>query len=349
MSYKIKIRILTPIPHSLTFGGIEMKSKKYIDYLSMYDDIDIGYLDYFNQDEEYDILHIIGASIDTARPALYAKRKGKKVVISPIWFKEYNLLFQKIANNIFQKLKFVPNSFSLVGEMLDECDLILNNNNGEKEQLKYIFSLNDKKFITIYNGIDTDMFLNIAKRNLFKKEYNLDKYILSVAMVDPRKNTLNLIKAFLEIDTDYKLVLMGDFRMFNKKYNQQVEQLINDNKERVIITGQIKHGSELMKSAYINADIHVLPSILETPGNSSMEACLAGCKVLVGECEPIREYFKNNIFYCNQYSVKDIKDKLEYLINLKSFNKKKQINYMIQYFAWEEQLKKLSNIYKEII
>ena len=52
-----------------------------------------------------------------------------------------------------------------------------------------------------------------------KAKYGLDKYILTVSRIEPRKNHQMLLKAFLELQLyklGYKLVIVGAMDLKNK-------------------------------------------------------------------------------------------------------------------------------------
>jgi glycosyltransferase involved in cell wall biosynthesis len=45
------------------------------------------------------------------------------------------------------------------------------------------------------------------------------------------------------------------------------------------------------------SQVHVCPSLFETPGLANIEAAAMGCKLAVGDSKPVREYFKDEAIY----------------------------------------------------
>ena len=97
-----------------------------------------------------------------------------------------------------------------------------------------------------------------------KKKYNLPtKFILSVCSIEPRKNLLNLLKAYkllLDINPkiQHKLVLVGREAWGKNLISNKIIEL--NLKKDVIITGHIP--DEDLICIYNQADIFVFPSIL---------------------------------------------------------------------------------------
>jgi len=97
----------------------------------------------------------------------------------------------------------------------DNADLILPNSYAEKRQLTSIFGEPAGKIEVLYNRVP-ELDESIADQSeLQKRGLEPYKYFLSISHIEPRKNTLNLIKAFLKFaqtSPDFKLVLIGKLR-----------------------------------------------------------------------------------------------------------------------------------------
>lgn len=327
------------MPWSLSFGGLEVQANAYITQLRRY--LDIDFLAPYSNDD-FDVLHVVGTSVETARPSIYAKRKGKKVLISPVMYRDENLMFLKVMNLVFNKMPF-PNWFKLNQEALNVADLILPNSNEEVIQIRKIFDLLEEKCRVLHNGVEDDLFKNVSP-NLFYKNYRLRDFVLSCAMIDPRKNTLRLVKAFLESGIKTKLVLIGGYRPFNESYNREVSELLAHNKDKIVFLGQMKPKDPMMLSAFLGARLFALPSILETPGLSNLEAGLAGCRLLVGDCKPVREYFGDSAVYCDPKNIGDISRKmLNAYMDEDSILPKKII---LEKYTWRVIARNLEKIYR---
>jgi hypothetical protein len=77
----MKVKIFPEYPFSLVYGGIEIRSQRTLNALKKIG-VDVDFLNYYEKDDNYDILHIFGNP-----PSIFelVKNKGnKKIVISSV-------------------------------------------------------------------------------------------------------------------------------------------------------------------------------------------------------------------------------------------------------------------------
>jgi|SRR5581483_26233 len=106
------------------------------------------------------------------------------------------------------------------------------------------------------------------------KRFNLpDKFIFSLAGVDPRKNTEELIDSYRESGMTLPLVLAGEV-------NADLEARINSPEllNRVIYLGRVSQ--EELSSLYRAAEMFIFPSLYEAFGLPLLEAMASGTPVL---------------------------------------------------------------------
>ena len=119
-------------------------------------------------------------------------------------------------------------------------------------------------------------------------QYNIEpkKYILSVATLNKRKNIPMLIDAFLQIETDIKLVLVGE---------PNNERFGSVNNKNIIFTGYIE--DDLLKILYKNALIYVFPSVYEGFGIPIIDAQAFGIPVLCSDIPVFKEIAGEGALY----------------------------------------------------
>jgi glycosyltransferase involved in cell wall biosynthesis len=100
----------------------------------------------------------------------------------------------------------------------------------------------------------------------FRERYKLNTYVLCVGNICPKKNQLSLAQICSKIGV--QLLLIGKIN----DNNYFKECIKHDN---VLYLGFMD--SYNMYNAYRFAKIHVLPSYVEIPGFSSLEAAASGC------------------------------------------------------------------------
>ena len=93
-----------------------------------------------------------------------------------------------------------------------------------------------RETVFIPNGIDVQ---NEKKADIITKKYGLEKdgYILFLARIVPEKGLHYLIDAFMQTDTDKKLVIAGGVS-HSGEYAKQIHDMAKD--DRIIFTGFVE-------------------------------------------------------------------------------------------------------------
>ncbi|MFN5135850.1 MAG: glycosyltransferase family 4 protein [Chitinophagaceae bacterium] len=183
-------------------------------------------------------------------------------------------------------------------EIASKASLLLPNSESEYNRLKLQYGIH-APYMVIPNGIRPDLFTgNVSP---FEKDESL---VLCAARIEGVKNQLHLIKALN--NTKFKLLLIG---------NPAPNQMSYYNHCRKVAAGNIKfiqqlHQDELL-AYYKKAKVHVLPSLFETTGLSSLEAAVMGCNVVISNRGDVKEYFKDFAFYCDPVSTQSILQAIE--------------------------------------
>jgi len=352
----MKIRILTQNPFSVWFWWVELQASKYIENIKKIDNtIDIWY---FKWDEkDFDILHIVWIH-NWINPYWIDVLKSKwiKIVVSSVFYIKPNSLFDFRRPIIYKLFSYIPfHIINWMKQLVNKADLILPNSEDEKNQLINIFWISSEKINILYNWVDKKYFDKINK-DLFKDKYNLEKYILSVSHIEPRKNHLSLIKWFLkykeENKSNLKLVLLWKFRWNYFDYHNEIKILLKNNEKNIIHIDNLSDKDDLFKSAYLWSEAHFLLSSLETPWLSNIESALAGKKLILWKCNPVKQYFKNYANYIDWKNLKQIIKEIENInSNITKNNKKEQknqIEFIKQNYTWENIWLELLNHYKNI-
>ena len=191
---------------------------------------------------------------------------------------------------------------------IKKADTIVTVSETIKNELIQTFNIDKNRIKVVYNSIG-EHFLNSKNNPEILEKYNIiqQKYILSVATLNRRKNIPELIKAFESITDKYpdiKLVLVGG--MGNEK-----RELLTKH-PNVIFTGYIP--DEDLPSLYKNALLYVFPSLYEGFGIPLIEAQYSNCPVLCSDIPVFQEVAGNGAEFCIPDS-NGIAAKLEYLIN----------------------------------
>ena len=174
------------------------------------------------------------------------------------------------------------------------------------EMVKHLH-IAEEKINVIYNGIDLKKFYKAKRKN--KKQY-----LLYVGTLQPRKNLVNIIKAYSYIadKIDDALIIVGGSGWKNSPVLEVVRSLGKQAKRRIVFKGYVD-GEELAQ-LYREAKLFVLPSLHEGFCLPILEAMASGTAVLTARRTAIPEVFGDAVQYADPYSPEDIAMKIYDLI-----------------------------------
>ncbi len=132
---------------------------------------------------------------------------------------------------------------------------------------------------------------NIPQNTSLKLENSViqtDKYILFVGTIEPRKNLLNLMKAYLklprEITDDFQLFIVGGEGWGEK---EELRQLQEQSAQKIKFLGYIS--DKELGALYQYASLFILPSFYEGFGLPLVEAMSYGVPVITSNCSSMPE------------------------------------------------------------
>lgn len=220
-------------------------------------------------------------------------------------------------------------------------DLVFPNSQMDKDLFKRLFAVPESKMKIIHNGVDRT-FLN-ASPDEFRKKHGSDPFVLSVGRIEPRKNQLNLIRAFKKTGLK-KLVLIGNTVSGFEDYRKRCE--IEGGGFTTFLPG-INHGNSMLASSYAACDLYVLPGWFETPGLVALEAALSGAKIAVTEDGSTREYFGEHASYFNPARLDSIASAINQSIDENRTDALRK--HITGNFTWEKIAESTVSAYNEAV
>jgi glycosyltransferase involved in cell wall biosynthesis len=244
------------------------------------------------------LLHLFGMSREGLELARVARKVGIPVVLSPIcWYEPRALAalqshpVRRLASLAAWGLRSIaPAIPSWRRELLLLADRVLPNSWSEAAQLVRLFGVDRNRVRVVPNGV-LPSFAS-ASPELFERQRGVRAFVLSVGRIEPRKNTLGLIRAVASLRLP--LVHIGEAPPGQGDYEEQCRRAGRD---AVIWLGRVDHHDPLLASAYAAARVFALPSWFETPGLAALEAALAGCSIAITPFGSTREYFLDHVQY----------------------------------------------------
>ncbi len=223
----------------------------------------------------------------------------------------------------------------------------------EAEQYKNM-GVSEDKIEIIPHGIASAEFVNLPRRGAFRKKYSLsdsEKVILYLGRIDKTKGFDLLCKTFADLSKSLngiKLVIVGP----DDGYLSSLKKLIKDLKirDKVLFTGPL-YGQEKL-SAYIDADVYVLPSIYEIFGITVLEACACGTPVIVTDRCGIADVIGREAGLVVPYDKEQLQGALlkmlgDEKLRLKFGEKGKSL--VNERFNWEKIAERVEGVYQSVI
>jgi len=234
---------------------------------------------------------------------------------NPKWYSKTYYLFYKTMTPILAK----------------NAKKILTVSNFSKQEIIKKLKIEEDKIAVIYNAISEGLCSDSKIPSI-----DDEKFILSVASIDPRKNFTRLLNAYLSSDIKLPLYIIGSK---NKVFGNC--NILSKSIKNVIFLGYVTD-SEL-KSYYAHAEIFLYPSLYEGFGIPPLEAISNNCPVIASDIPVFREIYKDCICYINPLSEKDIAEKINSLIY--NENEKRRLREkgksLLSIYSWEKSSKKV--------
>ncbi len=172
-----------------------------------------------------------------------------------------------------------------------------------------------------------------------------DGYILFLGRLVPEKGIKYLIEAYMELDTDKKLVIAGG-SSDTDEYFQEIKALAESD-PRIIFTGFVQ--GRALEELYSNAYVYTLPSDLEGMPLSLLEAMSYGNCCLVSdipECESVVGEYGVTF---RRADVSDLREKLAFLCGdgeKMSYFKEHAADYICEKYSWDDVVDSTLNLYR---
>ena len=213
--------------------------------------------------------------------------------------------------------------------------------------------MDSSKVEVIHPGIDTGIFnlyQDTKRQNQVRTKYNLpENYILYSGNIEPKKNILNLLKAFKLLRNNgakHSLVISGQR---NWKSKNIFDFLCTEfGPDEVILTGYIDRAD--IGYVYKMADCLLLPSFCEGFGFPALEAFACGVPVAAACVGILQEIDKNAYTNLNPHDPEQMAESITQLLTdykLRELQIKTALT-EVQKFNWSDCAAKTLALYREV-
>ncbi|MGI0479178.1 glycosyltransferase family 4 protein [Geminocystis sp. CENA526] len=225
---------------------------------------------------------------------VYPFSDGKKVMtIHDLTFLKYPFYSNQIVKTYTQRIK----------KCLQWTDLIITFANSTKQDIMEYFGVKSEKIvITSEASRYNNNYLKSKNIELIKSKINYDfsqPYILFVSTIEPRKNIINLVKAFNLLKKNYginhHLILVGQKGWNYETIFGEIEN--SEFKQDIHHLGYLS--DEEVAVCYHLTDVFVYPSFYEGFGLPVLEAMTLGAPVITSNTSSLPEVAQDSALYIN--------------------------------------------------
>jgi len=238
--------------------------------------------------------------------------------------------------------------FNKIKNALKISDKIVTISEYSRNDILENFDVPEEKVVNCYQSYYLpDIFLK-NKLSIKSLDLNPMEYFLFVGNIEPKKNVGRLIEAFLNIDTNKKLVIVGRKAWLWEELLKGAENAIAQGK--IILLNYVSR--ENLIALYQNAFAFVFPSLYEGFGLPPLESMACSCPVITSNLTSLPEVCGDAAIYCDPYSVLSIQNALEKMLNLNSDEREVLIKNgleRVKFFNKQDYKNRVLNVYESVL
>lgn len=226
-------------------------------------------------------------------------------------------------------------------------------NHAKKDIIEH-YNVAEKDVLVTYNAVNS-FFRPLDESEIMpqdlRKKFGIgsENYILSVCNLQPRKNLIRLIRAFIKYKKDYdgneKLVIVGKKAWM---YNDILKSSIDGHTD-IIFTDYVE--SDDLVRLYCEATCFIYPSFFEGFGIPPLEAMACGTPVAVAKATSLPEVVGDAGIYFDPYNEDEIEMAIKNLFNDEDVRERLRVDGLnrAKIFSWSESANLITSIYlKEV-
>lgn len=212
------------------------------------------------------------------------------VTLHDILFKDYPHLFPlsyRISKDILFRIS------------AKRADLLLTVSDYSRKRIAHHYKIPEENIHVTPNAVSEDFF-NISNEHAlqFVQKQGLEKYILYVSRIEPRKNQLALLKAYNELNLanrNFHLVFIGRHTITTNEFNEYLSNLSPYTKSHIHIYNNVNYQD--LKLWYKGCSLFVFPAIAEGFGIPPIEAGAAGVPCICNNATAMGDFkfFRKNL------------------------------------------------------
>lgn len=323
----------------------------------------------------FDLVHLFNvAHRDCHAQALNARRQGRPIVVSTIYWNQDELLRPgsrersdyverwrtRIRRPLWRLAEWVGlpsketarrrrlraqyyalGAHGMARAVIGMADWLLPSSALEREELLRDFPIGRAKPMRVVpHGVDPQLFAGggSAGGNRFLREHGTRDFLLCVGRIEARKNQVGLLTAVRGLGLP--VVLVG--AAVDPGYAARVRERLGP---KDVWVESWPH--DAMRDIYALARLHALPSFNDIPGLVSLEAAAMGVPVVVSRRGSVSDYLGGRADYCDPHDPADIRRACEAAL-ARPRPSEDLAAYVRSRFSWEHGADRVLEVYRDL-
>jgi glycosyltransferase involved in cell wall biosynthesis len=297
----MRIRFVPAQPHCFVYGGFDIQMHRTLEVLQA-QGVDARPLDFWSRDDDFNILHFWGFDPTHLLAANFAKRYGKKVVLTPLL--QYLTLRHRIRY-LGSWLEGAARDRIALGKLVDRFLVV---NEAQGETLRAFYRVPQSKLEVIPTMLDGQFFNPEPRFDTMSDGFK--GFLICAGNICARKNQLLLARA--AISAQIPVLFAGNSVGGEEDYSEAFAKLIASHS--FLRWNKWMAGEELQR-AYRAAIGVVLPSFEEQQPTIGLEAAALGKPLMLGAMAYAQQKFYRNAFLAKPNSIAHIATGLKALVS----------------------------------
>lgn len=254
----------------------------------------------------------------------------------------HDILFEQKEYKKYFSFKYRIVNGALFRWSASRANILLTVSEYSKRKISEIYNINLEKIKITPNAVNP--IYNQTNVNSVPRNNHLGKYLLYVSRVEPRKNHLNLLRAFIQlglVEKGYKMVFIGNKDILFNDLKQFINQM--DSRSKASIIWLEKVSSSELNSYYQNCALFVFPSFAEGFGIPPLEAMALGKRVLCSNQTAMNDFDLPENFRFDPYNIEELKRKITVQLS-SNFDLAEVYKPILAKYNWQEIAKEFKQV-----
>jgi len=234
--------------------------------------------------------------------------KSSVVTIHDLAFLKFPQTLKKDASIFFK---------SNYQRAIQKADYIITGSEHSKNDILENYSLSDGKIHAIYHGVSEFFYepINeILQKNFMNKFEISSPFIFYMGTLEPRKNLISVLNAFINVAGKYKdllLVIGGVKGWLTKDFDEKLKQH-SDLSDRIKLVGKLTDLE--YKILLHNCEVFMYIPFYEGFGLPVLEAMAVGCRIITSDSSSLPEIVGDTCIKVSPTDLSALTEKLEQIL-----------------------------------